>query len=314
MHKSLRRLFPAVLGALALGLAGGSLAWACIPGVNLDLSPSSGPAGAEVRAHVYGSTAPEEAALYPEGRTVEIWWNSKNGPRMHEPIPVTKSEFWVTVRIPKGAAPGANVVLAVVREADGEVLDESREDFQVTLPDSGTVPKTPGTSPKGTGRKSGRPSGRRSGNGASDRITGPTGGHRTAAGRRAGATAHPSGRPQPGVATRSGRDVFADSLAPSGPGASAGPHVAPAGAGQERTAAGVPERSAIGDLWSGFGSGRLPSLISSEADPLVTEDGPGGQLAVGVGLLGTGLLALIGGGAVAQLRRRRAPAPTLKRH
>lgn len=308
MHKPLRRLFPAVLGALALGLAGASLAWACIPGVNLDLSPSSGPAGAEVRAHVYGSTAPEEAALYPEGRTVEIWWNSKDGPQMHKPIPVTESEFWVTVRIPVGAAPGANVVLAVVREADGEVLDESRESFHVTVPDSGTAPKAPSTGPKGTGRKSGRPSGRRGGSGASLRTTGPTGGHRTGAGRRGGATAHPSGRLQPGVATRSGRDVFADSVAPWMPGASAGPHVAPAAAGRKRTAAGVRERSAIGDLWSGFGSGRLPSLISSEADPLVREDDPGGQLAVGVGLLGTGLLALLGGGAVAQLRRRRAPA------
>ncbi len=67
--------------------------------------------------------------------------------------------------------------------------------------------------------------------------------------------------------------------------------------------ASVPERSAGGDLWSGFASAKGPSLTAGEGPPAAA-GGPG--LAVGVGMLGIGLVGLLGGVLVAALRRRRA--------
>ncbi len=66
-------------------------------------------------------------------------------------------------------------------------------------------------------------------------------------------------------------------------------------------------RSASGDLWSGFGSGKMPSLEPRRSDDPAAEEAGGFDLglAAGTGFLGLGLAALFGSFLVAEVRRRR---------
>jgi hypothetical protein len=100
-----------------------------------------------------------------------------------------------------------------------------------------------------------------------------------------------------------GRPVFVDSLAPADRRAG--------GAGRTTTAAdgsagqGPSERAATGDLWSGFRSGKAPSLLDAgDGSP---DDGGSGA-SIGLALLGLGLVGLLSALAVAEVRRRRALA------
>ena len=73
-----------------------------------------------------------------------------------------------------------------------------------------------------------------------------------------------------------------------------------------RRASQASARSASGDLWSGFRSAKTPSLMSQTGGLPAAKEGPdGSQLAIGAGLLGFGLLALLGGFGLAAARRRR---------
>lgn len=74
-------------------------------------------------------------------------------------------------------------------------------------------------------------------------------------------------------------------------------------------ASGPSERVATdGDLWSGFTSAKSSSLNPGENGTAAPAAGPGGALTVGAGLLGFGMVALFGGLAFAETRRRRAQA------
>jgi len=74
---------------------------------------------------------------------------------------------------------------------------------------------------------------------------------------------------------------------------------------------GVSERSALGDLWNGFGEGRRPSLSST--GPVSEASGAGSQFALGILLLAAGLVTLVGGVGVAEVRRRRRAAHAVRR-
>jgi len=67
----------------------------------------------------------------------------------------------------------------------------------------------------------------------------------------------------------------------------------------------VPERSAGGDLWSGFASSKRSSLPAVDGPPAAAS-GPGSELAIGMGIIGIGLASLLGGLLLATVRRRRA--------
>jgi hypothetical protein len=69
-------------------------------------------------------------------------------------------------------------------------------------------------------------------------------------------------------------------------------------------------QTATGDLWSAFRGRKAPAAPSGGIAGDLTADasGQGPQLAIGAGLLGLGLVALLGAFAVAETRRRRAPA------
>jgi hypothetical protein len=121
----------------------------------------------------------------------------------------------------------------------------------------------------------------------------------SAGGRRASAGkggASRGARRRTGLVNRSGEDFFAASLA-SRDGAQMG--------GRGR-GTGSLQRSAVGDLWSGFGRGKRLSLVPSQIDPAVPASGLSGQLALSVGLLGLGLVALFVGFALATVRRHLA--------
>ena len=62
-------------------------------------------------------------------------------------------------------------------------------------------------------------------------------------------------------------------------------------------------QAASGDLWSGFG--KSSSLDGSRTGGTAPDGGPGGQIALGLALLGLGAVGLVGGLAVAEGRRRR---------
>lgn len=65
------------------------------------------------------------------------------------------------------------------------------------------------------------------------------------------------------------------------------------------------ERSAAGNLWEGFSSGGGSSLVGGDAGS-VPPGGPRSGLGLGLGLLGLGSLALLGGFLAAVRRRRQA--------
>ncbi|HET8953545.1 MAG TPA: hypothetical protein VFN44_23685 [Solirubrobacteraceae bacterium] len=78
-----------------------------------------------------------------------------------------------------------------------------------------------------------------------------------------------------------------------------------AGSGRATTpaAAGPSQQTAFSDVWSGFQPGRTASLTSAGAG--APDNGPGSQLAWGIGLLALGVFGLVGGLAYTEARRRR---------
>ncbi len=115
-----------------------------------------------------------------------------------------------------------------------------------------------------------------------------------------------------------GRNVFGGSVAPSGGSTTpsfASPSASPTGGSQAEPSTGTSGRSsgtpseqaAAGDVWSGFGSGSSASLLPNATDA-APEGGTDSGFGWGIGLLALGLLALVSGVAVAEVRRRRALA------
>lgn len=111
------------------------------------------------------------------------------------------------------------------------------------------------------------------------------------------------------VATPSGQVVFGGSVAAPARSASPAPASAPAVADEQ--AAPASARVASGDLWSGFAPGTRTSLMPSLLDsPASSTPGPAGPLALTAALAGAGLVALFGGFALAELRRKRVLSHT----
>ena len=115
-----------------------------------------------------------------------------------------------------------------------------------------------------------------------------------------------------------GRDVFGGSVAPTGGSTTpsfASPSASPTTGSQAEPSTGTSGRSsgtpseqaAAGDVWSGFGSGSSASLMPNATDA-APDGGTGSGFGWGIGLLALGLLALVSGVAVAEVRRRRALA------
>jgi hypothetical protein len=124
-----------------------------------------------------------------------------------------------------------------------------------------------------------------------------------------------------GASVSGGRVVFGGSVAPavsapvvgSSEVAGVSQPAAQSAKGAARSRAGssvsrsVAERTAADDVWSALGTGRSPSVLPFAGDGVaVSAPRAGSQLALGLVLLGGGVLALVGGLAAGEARRRRA--------
>jgi hypothetical protein len=281
--KSVRLSLPIVFGlATALVLAG--LAWACVPTADISVDPRSGPPGSRVT--VSGSSFGD--------RRVEIRWDSQVLAQAQGP------SFTATVTIPASSA-GVKILEAVAYNQDGAVAGSTGAPFEVTPPAGQTqspgLPTSPQAPPArqapGSGPPARPPTAR---NGESRRA------ERDRASQGAGRSeSSAGGSATPGVLARGNERFFAGSLS-----ADAQAPAAPTNSSRNsRSSAtrGASERSAAGDLWSGFGRGSTPGLgaVGTEADP------PGGQMTTILLLLALGLTLLSAGLAVAVTSRRRSP-------
>lgn len=316
MHAKLRRFTPAVLGVLAFGLVWASLAWACTINAHLAARAGSGPAGTQV------TTAPGTRVtligddFVPHERVEFRWYTQQDfmtnqrvitqerGPLVGTARVEAGGDFVARVRIPEEAA-GPHRIVASANLRYGR--DHTRNvGVDVEAPEHYGAGKTQPFNRKSNrtfAPDASRPRGER----GSGSATGPRKDGAGGRGKGTSSSSAPGGLSRGGVegaSPSSGPEVFPGSVPPT-PAAQrqgASPPGAPAPAG------GPSERSATGDLWSGFGAGNQASLLPSMTDPEVPEEGPGSQLAIGVGLLGLGLLALLSGFGAAEVRRRRALA------
>ena len=292
MARKRRRSFAVVLGVLAGGLLAAGLAWACTPSAAIEVTPNahrSGGADARVSGAHFVPSTPERAS------EVRIYWNSSAG-RLLGTATVDQEGRFGPVEIPIPRAPeDTYTILAVTTGTDGTTY-AARASF--TIGRSAT--KVSGG--EKSGGKDGATTGAAGNGKTSATIRGATGGSRGDSGARGsgGADRAPASAPT-GDADQG---VFAGSAAPGDPAAER------QGAGGKAGPSGNPalsDRSATGDLWSGFGPGKRSSLGPGAADA-APASGAGPQLAIGLGLLGLGLVALLGGFGVAEARRRRASA------
>lgn len=340
-HIRLRRLVTAVVGALAVAVTGAGLAWACTPRAELDgLDPASGPPGTQVK--VRGKYFPETSPRRDTNGHVKIFLDSEEGRVLGEgptdkwgcfPAGCKGTETaWgphTTITIPPGLSLGSrHKIIAVGYENPRGALPVYNErtrksprglttlekPFVVepaprrdsdtpgdTTPGKTKTPPAPTKTPSAVPRAGGSPATSRSA--TSNRPTTDGSDSRgTAPASRAGSPAPNGGAPgapiessNPGLVTApSGQSLFEDSMPPA--------------ALTDARRFGQPSgRSASGDLWSGFGSGKTPSLEPRRSDDPAAEEAGGFDLglAAGTGFLGLGLAALFGSFLVAEVRRRR---------
>jgi len=266
----LRRISVVGFGVLAAGVVVAATAWACSPSGGLS-TPAN---GAELPQGAAGSPVAVRGTGFAANKPVEIVWNSPGNVIAR----ATGPEFTVSVTIPANATMGVHFIGAT----QGDDVAPGAMSFEVT---STAVPTGP----------------------TADSVTGGSG--ITAATVRGG-----TGSPAGPLAARPAAPVFAVTAQPGVP-ASAGPAIATAAQGEKffggslAPAAADPAaqargaRAATGDLWSGFRSGTKSSLPGITDGTPAQGSGPG--LAVGMGLLSAGTVALLAGFGVAETRRRR---------
>lgn len=317
-RRSLRRTLVVAISVLAVAVAGAALAWACTPKAKIS---AWGPAGPGNPYAPPGGTATVQGWEFPDQGTVTIRWSGAGASAVIGTA--TGPSFTTAVRIPAGASGRG----AIVAEAeDGETTYYAPAAFiagdpPAAAPDGETGGGSASPAPAPDGSGAGAPAAARPG-GTSGTAPGASSGTTSGADRERGASRNSvsgaerapargdgEGRRTSGGSTAggaadtgvtrlpSGETVFADSVGANGKAAA----VAKRGS---RTA--PSERSADGDLWSGFGSDTAGSASLGEASGPV--NGPGGGLTLSLALAGFGLVALMMGLAAAELRRRRAPA------
>ena len=256
--------------------------------------------------------------------------------------------FTATFALPAGAPVGALGVEAIGYEPDGTVTPGLPAPGSATIavpqaPQTSTggdqTPTgSPAASPSGSGtpaaaqaapqatRPTARPSSSRSPNSSfrEPRVVDEPNVQRSTTGRttsrRSSTDAGVTG--SDGASTNvGGRAVFGGSVAPSltVPAGGAGVTGAPAVSRSTARSGGASaspavssqsaEQTATDDVWGALGSGRAPSVLPVAGDGVaVSSPRAGSQLALGLVLLGGGVLALIGGLAAGEARSRRVRA------
>jgi hypothetical protein len=311
------------LAVLAGVLIPAALALACNPQAYLTLDKAAYAPGDSVRVSgsFFKNEVPITVTLSPTGQTATVT-TSGNG------------AFSVTFQLAANAPTGGYSVQAVGYEADGSVTPglPARGSLSVAVPVQTSTPgasQPPAAAPqvqasaptpqqpvaKETVRPSQRPSSSRQDADFPEPSVLNEPGVQTSR-TPAASTRVPAGGE--GASVSAGRVVFGGSVAP----AVSAPEVvvgAPAtvssrtGSRASRSSgAGAPvgrsaaERTAADDVWSALGTGRSPSVLPFAGDGVaVSSPRSGSQLALGLVLLGGGVLALVGGLAAGEARRRR---------
>ena len=315
MRTTSQRLVVLLVSVLAVGVTGAAIAWACTPQATIGLSSAGADASGETVTVTGENWLPPAQS---EGQApVEIRWDSVNGPLLATDQGPTIN---VTIAIPD-AQPDTHWVYAVVRGANGEVFTRgaqyvigagsapgtAQQPGQNSNRTSGAVPQ------RGQARTPGSASGRTSGGEAAEQDEPASA--RVRAGARSRLVtpsrepAVPSA-PAPEPASPA-EPAVAPQTAPVTAPATAAPRTAApsrSGAATQRATArdSVPrpsERSASGDLWSGFAAAAEPATRAPA--PVALARGGRAGLVVLFGLLGTGLLLFAGGVMVAGRRRSR---------
>lgn len=321
--RTVRRWVLAATGVTALGLGGATFAWACtsqpVTFFGSADGAASGPAGQPVT--VRGEN-------WVDARPVEIRWNSATGTVLASTPQAMGPSFSSSITIPSEARPGIHTIYFIQyeRRSSGEVLTgTARLPFEVTRATTGSSdPAGPGGgSDQGSnatstnaaeadeGRQSSGSAGQSFGSlgsssadssspGSSPAISeaavGPV--PQGSAGSRS--SSGPVTASSPALAAQRGQSGTPAPATPTQP--------APAGPGEERNAPSLAAGSATSDLWSGFNSAANGSLLPSLSGTEATSAGPGSSLAIGFSLLGAGMLTMLAGFGVAELRRKRVLA------
>jgi len=130
-------MLVASLGIVAAALSAASLAWACAPVGGLVLSPDMGAAGTQVTA---------TTSAFPAGETVELRWETLNGPMLGTVVgtgfggpPVAKQ-----ITIPPSASAGDHLVSAALA---GEHAAHSQARAVFTVPAPAATPEPPAPEP-----------------------------------------------------------------------------------------------------------------------------------------------------------------------
>lgn len=312
-----RRGLASGLAVLVVMIGAASFAWACTIQAELYVSPGSGAASslARVSGSGFGNSP------------VEIRWGGANGPQLGSAM---GPSFSVRVTIPN-VAPRVYTIIATQNVPLGQT---SRASFHVTSQPSPPVTGgnqgtgtegtgtegtgTEGTGTQGTGTTGSSGDGNSSTSGSTSTETGTTGSTGSSAQGAVNVDTSGAAVAQPGTAGTSAsrastaNPVSARSASPASPpvaGTTASP-VAPvannsAAPPAQTESDQLPVGSVAGDLWSGFS----PGSSSLAGASLIDGGASGGQdsaMAIGVGALSAGLVALGLGFSTAELRRRRA--------
>ena len=308
--KAVRRGMPGGRGRILLGVLVGALAlvpvavaWACNPQAHLSLDRSTYSPGQGMT--VYGSYFPGNSTITVSGPAGSQTVTASSAGAFTVTMTAPSQEgqgYTVTASRPTGGFAAASFsVAAPVQPQPAAPSSPPQEEAPAPAQSQSPPASSPGTAVQ---REVRTPSVNRS-----QRTTAPAGRGDSGGG----------GSPATGQTPAAGTaPVFSGSVAPATGGsfATAAPTTPVAEsvaggsrrdagrerAGGDRSVAAPSQQTALSDVWSTFEPGRTPSLTAASGAP---SGGTGSQLAWGIGLLGIGVFALVGGLAYTEARRRR---------
>ncbi len=305
------------LSVMAVLLVPAAIAWACNPQAHMKCGGSQGcvvaPGGSLNVSGTYFQANNGLTLSLDSGGTVSNVTTNAGG------------AFSTSIQAP--SQPGSYTLLAKNTNGTSRSGLPARLSFEVAAPSS-AAPSPTAQSPANAAPQAQSPSfnepsvtrspaQQRSSSGDNQGTSTP--GDSPAARTPAARTPATGGSDGTAITQESGREVFAGSAAPTGSNSSTpsfgspsatpstGSQAEPSTGTSGRTSGTPSEQAAGGDVWSGFGSNSA-SLLPSADDAASPDSGTGSGFGWGIALLSLGLVALVSGVAVAEVRRRRALA------
>ena len=309
------------LGMVVLAAAG--VAWACTMYATIDMTTAPR-AGCEepCREAAPGTAASIGAQRFVPNEMVDLWWEHQ-GTGSRQVLGQARADgngnLTANLIIPNDSAPGFYTVQA---RTVGAAFQPARSSFLVAAPQATTTEGgTGGTGGDGGGAtRDAAQAGDESGPGpavvdggqANPAAGGSDASPPAGGGQSTGRPSEPGDRASGAQAPMSAQAPQAQAAEAPARATSTPPDRVEGGVPSERDDRAAPApspRSASADLWSGFGTGPRVLDGPSLAGPAPTVDRTGGgTLALGVGMLSIGLIALSMVSGLAVVRRRRASA------